>query len=123
MSLVNYIGSLLPRFTKNRVLEDIRINRTELETVSIPSYAESLKTMATWDFKSEEAKGLITIFDRNVKGLKSDNVITTIHKGLLKLKDVLDVTEEMVEKGMEEAIISDGITCLKANLLRTVEIE
>ena len=121
-NLVTYISGLLPRFSRSRIIEDLRINRTELETVSIPSYSESVKTMGTWDFKSEEAINLIKVFERNVKTPKSENIISSIHKGLIKLKDVLDVTEDRVERIMEETIISDGITCLKANLVRTVEI-
>lgn len=122
MSLTTYIGSLLPKFGRNRVIEDLRITRTELETVAIASYHESLKTMSTWDFKSEEAKGLVNIFNRNIKTSKADNMIVSIFKGLEKLKDILDVTEDRVEKIMEETVISEGITCLKANLIKTIEI-
>lgn len=125
MNIVQYIKSLLPKFGKDRVFEDSRIIKTEIETVSLPSYKEAEKVFTGWVFKSIEMKEYITVFNRNIKGASGfgskDNIITTIRKGLEKLLETQEVTEERLQSTLEDDIVTDGITCLKANLIRVVE--
>lgn len=125
MNIVSYVKSLLPKFGKDRVLEDSRIIRTELETVSIPSYVEAEKAFTKWTFKSETLKGFITIFNRNIKPTSGfgnkDNMVITIRKGLERLLDILEMTEDNLQKNLEEDVIADGVTCLKANLIQCLE--
>jgi len=125
MSILNYIRKLLPSFKKDRVIEDARIIRTELETVSIASYKEAEKVFTKWDFKSKEMQDYIKIFNRNIKSSSAfgnkDNIVVSIRKGLEALLVSHELVEEKLQKYLEEDIIADGITCLKANLIQCLE--
>lgn len=125
MQIIQYIKSLLPKFGKDRVLEDSRIIRTEIETVSLPSYVEAEKVFTKWVFKSKQIKEFIVIFNRNVKsgsafGTK-DNIVTNVRKGLERLLDIHELTEDKLQKTLENDIVADGVTCLKANLIQCLE--
>lgn len=125
MSILNYIRSLLPSFKKDRVMEDARIIRTELETVSISSFKEAEKVFGNWDFKSKEMQDFIKIFNRNIKSSSAfahkDNIVVSIRKSLETVLSTHDSVEEKLQKILEEDVMSEGITCLKANLLQCLE--
>lgn len=125
MQIIDYIKSLLPKFGKDRVLEDSRIIRTEIETVSLPSYVEAEKVFTGWKFKSKQMTELITIFNRNIKtgsgfGTK-DNIVTNIRKGLERILDIQELVEDKLQKNLEHDVFADGVTCLKANLIQCLE--
>ena len=125
MSILTYIRNLLPSFKKDRVMEDARIIRTELETVSIPSYKEAEKVFASWTFKSKQMQDFIKIFNRNIKSSTAfghkDNIVVSIRKGLEAMLSSHELVEEKLQKYLEEDVVADGITCLKANLIQCLE--
>lgn len=125
MNIISYLKSLLPSFKKDRVLEDSRIVKTELETVSIISYVEAEKVFTGWTFKSKQMQDYIKIFNRNFKpgagfGAK-DNIVTSIRKALEKLLETHGVVEDKLQTHLEDVIMTEGVTCLKANLLQMLE--
>ena len=125
MNIIAYLKSLLPSFKKDRILEDSRIVKTELETVSIVSYQEAEKVFTGWNFKSKQMQDYIKIFNRNFKpgagfGAK-DNIVTSIRKALEKLLETHAVIEDKLQSNLEDIVIAEGVTCLKANLLQTLE--
>lgn len=125
MNLIAYLKSLLPSFKKDRILEDSRIVKTELETVSIASYKEAEKVFTGWNFKSKQMQDYIKIFNRNFKpsagfGAK-DNIVTSIRKALEKLLETHSVVEDKLQSSLEDIVMAEGVTCLKANLLQTLE--
>lgn len=125
MNLIAYLKSLLPSFKKDRILEDSRIVKTELETVSIASYKEAEKVFIGWNFKSKQMQDYIKIFNRNFKpssgfGAKN-NIVTSIRKALEKLLETHSVVEDKLQSSLEDVVMAEGVTCLKANLLQTLE--
>lgn len=125
MNIIAYLKSLLPSFKKDRILEDSRIVKTELETVSIASYKEAEKVFVGWNFKSKQMQDYIKIFNRNFKpgagfGAK-DNIVTSIRKALEKLLETHSVVEDKLQSSLEDVVMAEGVTCLKANLLQTLE--
>lgn len=125
MSILTYIRNLLPSFKKDRVIEDARIIRSELETVSIPSYKEAEKVFTKYTFSSKEMQDYINIFNRNLKSSTAfgnkDNIVVSIRKGLEVLLQNLETVEGKLEKHLEDDVIAEGITCLKANLIQCLE--
>lgn len=125
MSILTYIRNLLPSFKKDRVIEDARIIRSELETVSIPSYKEAEKVFTKYTFSSKEMQDYINIFNRNLKSSTAfgnkDNIVVSIRKGLEALLQNLETVEGKLEKHLEDDVIAEGITCLKANLIQCLE--
>lgn len=125
MNIISYLKSLLPSFKKDRVLEDARIVKTELETVSIVSYQEAEKVFTGWTFKSKQMQDYIKIFNRNFKSSSGfgskDNIVTSIRKALEKLLETHGVVEDKLQTHLEDVVAAEGITCLKANLLQMLE--
>lgn len=121
MNLTQFVKSLLPRFSKNRVLEDARLTRTEMQTVSIPSYLEAEKLFKNWKFNSPKMKEFEKVFKRNVDTVGGDNIVVSIRKGLQNVLKNHELSETRLEAYLESDVIADGISCVKANLLRVIE--
>jgi hypothetical protein len=119
MKIFNFLKSLLPNFTKDRITEDIRITRAEIQDVTLPAYQTALQGFSGRKWQSEAAKEKMTAFSRMVKGGK--NPILYIHDSLPEVLKNLSMIEELVIKNYTDNIAAQGMTYLKANLLQLVE--
>lgn len=121
MNIVAYIKSLLPSFSKNRVIDDARVSYAELEGNTVPSYMHAEKLFYNWKYRSQQMKDFSVIFKRIVKEDSQQNIIIGISRGLERvLENKVYVQEKIIEQ-FEDEVIAEGITCVKANLLRVLE--
>lgn len=121
MRFANYIASLLPSFSKDRVIEDARLTRTEIKEHTAPSYEAAADLMKSWKFKSPQMEKPLGIFDRMVKSSGNDNFVVTIDKGFKVMLENLNHIEDQVSKTYNEEVAGGGLSYLKANLLQFVE--
>jgi len=120
MKLQQFVASVLPSFGKDRVMEDIRLTRTELKDITLPAFHQAAVAFKGHKFKSKALADQIATFGRMVKG-GSGNVIETIEKQLpIALKN-LDEVEDLIERGFNEEVAGAGLTYMKANLLQFSE--
>lgn len=122
MQILNYIKSLLPKFTKSRVLEDSRITGNELKEIALGSYQEANKGLEKWQFKSQQMIEFTTIYARNLKPDRGDNIITSIYKNLEKVLKTHAKLNDLLEKHLDEDIITNSASALKTNLIRSLEV-
>lgn len=122
MQLLKYVSSLLPQFGKDRLEEDLRICRTEFETVTIPTYknaeivfgkAASSKTIQTLE---KAYRSGITNFGR------APTMVVSVRMKLEEIVPTLALLEKFVEKDFENEIFVAGLTLKKANILRMLEL-
>ena len=118
MKINNFIASLLPTFTKNRVIEDGRLTRSEILEHSEPAYKSAAELLGKWKFKSEEAKDIVETFDRMVKKDRGQNMIVTINNAWKDILENLDHVEKMVDKTLNIEIVGASMTYTAANLLQ-----
>lgn len=121
MKIPTYLSSLLPSFTKSRIVEDCQITRGEIKDFSRPAYAMAAKDFKSYKFKSERIKPIADAFGRMVKG-GHDNFIVTIDKGFQPMLENLDEVEKMIESIYADDVGGVALTYQKANLLQLVEI-
>lgn len=120
MKLQQFVASVLPSFGKDRVMEDIRLTRTELKDITLPAFHQAAVAFKGHKFKSKALADQIATFGRMVKG-GSGNVIEIIEKQLpIALKN-LDEVEDLIERGFNEEVAGAGLTYMKANLLQFSE--
>lgn len=120
MKISNYIQSLLPSFSKDRVLEDCRMTRTEIKEITLPMYDSATTLLKGYKFKSDTLKGDVITFNRLVKGNGND-LIVGIQKGLKAALENLDEIEALCDKIYNEDVAGLGLTYMKANLLQFTE--
>ncbi len=120
MKFTAFLKSLIPGFEKDRVLEDIRITRTELKEITIPAY-ESTAPLLKKDLQSKEIADFDKLFRRNNPGFNRD-LFAGLLEGLQIAESNLDVVEDLIAKTYNEDVAAGGLTYLKANLLQYVEI-
>lgn len=124
MKILNFIKQLLPRLDKDRVLEDLRLTSTELDTVVIPSYTHASEYFRSNKIKSDANKDLSDIFYRkfDLQGTsKSSTFVGDIARRLPYLRDNIEYVKGLIEELMERDIIGEGLTAKKAVLLRSAE--
>lgn len=121
MKIIDYFRSLLPNFEKNRVTEDARVTYSSLENSSIQSYKEAEKTFTSFTFKSKKVKDLIVVFNR-ITGTSKGNIVISISRLLNKLLEQQESVRERIESVFEDTVLTDGMGCLKGNLIRVLEV-
>jgi hypothetical protein len=122
MKIFEFIKSLLPSFSRNRVVEDARISRAQLETVVIPAYSEAERVMSNWSFSSSEVQDMLLTFSRIVKQPRGTNMVVALRGGFDKILALHSAIDDRVKKSFEEEIELAGITFYKVNLIRILEL-
>lgn len=121
MKFTTFIKSLLPGFEKDRVLEDIRITRTELKEATIPAFESSVPLLKSSTLKSKEIEDFEKVFRRNNPGFPRE-LFEGLLEGLHTAESNLEVAEDLIIKTYNEDVAAGGMTYLKANLLQFVEL-
>lgn len=122
MSFITYIKSFLPQFSKDRVAELARINQSEIDTLVIPSYKEAEAGLKTRDFKSKSIKDFSNTFKQNVGIASGDNIVTAIRKAMENVSKNNKYISDKTEETFESEVVIAGVTVLKANLIRLLEL-
>lgn len=122
MKIFDYIKSLLPRFTKDRLTEEARVTLSELETMAIPSYHAALEGLKVRSFSSDHILDMEKTFKRNVKSSNKTNLIEAVSDGLEVMLKNHKIIQGYVDKVFEEEVIIAGVSVLKVNLIRLLEL-
>lgn len=120
MKLDHYLTSLLPTFSKERVMEDCRLTLAELKDTSLPLYAVAVKAFHGHKFKDEELVNWASVLSRSVKGHKG-NLLEAVESALEQTYKNLVETEKLIDKVYNDEVASMGLSYLKANLLQFTE--
>ena len=120
MKIMNFINSLLPTFGKNRVVEDLRLLRTEIIEHTEPAYNTASRLLSKWKFKSPQIIELSNTFNRMVKS-GNKNLITTISESWPDILKNLTHAEELVDKTLNIEVVGASMTYSAVNLLQFCE--
>jgi len=124
MKLVNFVRALLPRLEKDKVLEDLRITVSELDTIVAPNYKLASDYFRTNKLKSDEAKYLSDTFYKNLDNggiSKQPNFLAEVSVRVANLEENAKYISAQIEEIMERDIINEGLTAKKALLVRASE--
>lgn len=121
MKIPSFLSSLLPTFSKDRIIEDANITRGEITEFTQRAYESAAEAFKNHKFKSEHVKPFTGAFDRHIKG-RGHNFIVNISGGWKNVLANLDEAKKLIEATYNEDVGGAGITYLKANLLQFIEM-
>lgn len=122
MSFIAYLKSFLPQFSKDRVSELARINQSEIDTLVIPSYKEAEMGLRGRNFKSKSIQDFSNVFKQNVGMSNGDNIVTAILKAMERVSANNKYVSEKTDNTFESEIVIAGVSVLKVNLIRLLEL-
>lgn len=117
----NLLNSLLPQFGKDRLLEDIRVTRSEIKEYTQPVYAQAAEMFRNWNFKSAKLKSLMASFARQIKQERNDNMVQTLAKVWKPVLENLDFLEDQVNRTFNEEVTALGLTYSKSTTIQLIE--
>lgn len=120
MKAEQFIKSLLPDFDKERINEDYRITKEELERYTLPAFQKAVPFIKDWEFRNERVLKMMVLFKTNVKSNKG-NFIEAIYEGLKSLPGNIDTVKEVVDNSFGDGVVSQGLTYYKSQLLQYME--
>jgi len=124
MKIFSYVASLLPRLTKDQVLEDLRHTGEELVSVAQPTYRNGADFFRTSKFESDKVRDLQDSFNDKFDrsgGPKQSTFLGEINARLPFLVENTEYVTKQCELLFERDIVSDGLTAKKALLMRAAE--
>jgi hypothetical protein len=119
MNIRDFLRNLLPSFGRERIIEDCRLTRAEIEETLKPMYGQAAIFLKTWSFKSEEMQDRIDTWKSLVKS-NGGNIIVTIDRGLPVIIANLNDVEELIKQSYGDEVVAAGLTYKKAQLLQFV---
>lgn len=122
MEILKFVTGLLPQFGKDRMEEDLRIVRTELETITIPAFALAEEVFGK-PLKSREGQALEKSYRSSIGNMgRAATLVVSIREKLQEIVPVLAALENAIDKDFEKEIFVAGLTLRKANILRMLEL-
>lgn len=119
MSILNYLSSLLPTFGKDRILEDLRLTRTEYQDFRL-MFKESDKILGK--LKSKEGQEFNRVANNLSIGLKSgESVVGFIARNLENIIDNIDLMERLVKQELPDTIAAKGLDLRQLNFVQLSE--
>lgn len=128
MKVSKFVATLLPSFTKDDVVEDIRITRMEIKESTQPAYHAAADIFRAWKFKHEPLRKDLEQFARMNPGQPGNpsgqlgNLFVRVDRAFPAILENLDEVEALIVKTFNQEIAGSGVTYLKANLLQFVEV-
>lgn len=124
MKLAKYLSSLLPSFTRDRVSEDIRLLREELSQSTMPPLQAAADRFGRNGLKSSSVKEFDALFIRQTRdsGVRASNWMAMCVVSLERAGEVMEYLSARVDKDFSKDVSAEGMTYLRANILRYVEV-
>lgn len=122
MKLQAYLGSLLPGFTKERMVEDIGTAREELRDSTIEPLRAITRLYGKYKWESEWVRELDESFEKEVKIRYTGNFLNGMLDVMETIDDNIDTVEQLVETQYADDVMRDAMTVLRVNLLQYIEV-
>lgn len=121
MKFDDYMGSLLPSFTRQRILEDIESAREELADNTLEPLKAIARSYGSYKWKSEWVVEFDQAFKKGVDSKYSGNILNGMLHVMETIEDNLDLIESLVEREYKDDLFRDAMSILRINLLQYVE--
>ncbi len=120
MSILNYLSSLLPTFGKDRILEDLRLTRTEYQDFRLV-FKEADKVIGA-KLKSKEGQEFNRVANNLSLGLKSgESVVGYLARNLENIIDNIDLLERLVKQELPDTVAAQGLDLRQLNFVQLAE--
>ena len=121
MSILNYLSGLLPVFGRDRIIEDLRMARTEFLETS-PALKEIVKTLNAATFRSEEAKRFQRVLGNYQAGQRGgENILLFVHRVIPNLVSNIETLERMSKSEFSETVATQGLDLRQLNMVQIAD--
>lgn len=121
MNFKNFLKSLLPSFSKDRMREDLSITRDEINIHTLPMMMGCAETFGTRKFTSDYALRFDAMFKENAKINYRGNCIAGMSETIQNMSNNIDFIEKLVNKYYANDIMRDALTVAKINIMQYLE--
>lgn len=117
----NFIQSLLPNFSRMTALDDCRLTKLEITTVTQPAYENAMRLFGNRKFLYPELAQDFEVFKRTVRPQAAPNTVVAVERVFKPMLSTLDMIERLIEKNYTDDIAGMGLTYQKASTLQMLE--
>lgn len=121
MKALSYLKSFVPSFSRVTALEDCRMTRLEITTVTQPAYEQALRIFNSRQFESPELRSDFEIYKRQVRPAGAPNLVVAIEHSFKNMVAILDLIENILNTNYGEEIAGAGLTYYKSTVLQLLE--
>lgn len=121
MDIKKFLGTLVPSFTRQRIIEDIGFIRESLVDNTLPIFDSYSSFIGKNKLKSDYYKHIEERFDSNYKESYKGNIINEVYKILEKINGDLVVVERLSAKYYGDDVLKDAMSILRVNILQYLE--
>lgn len=121
MKIEKYLDSLLPTFSRGRLMEDLAIIREELKDNTLPPLKSIANAFGKRKFESQWVKEYDARFQKEVNFRYSGNFFVGMYETLQEMEESIDTVESLINRYYTEDIVRDAMTILRVNLLQYLE--
>lgn len=123
MKFIEYIKSLLPDFTKDKILENIEDVKNQINESTLPVYVNYEKYFTNDKLDSPFAARFQTEFNKWVKpSTGNKSFLKPIRIGLENAKELLEEVESLVSKDFGNDILRQAMKLAQLNTIRLLEV-
>jgi hypothetical protein len=121
MQLTKYVTTLLPSFSKTRMMEDLNVLREELKLTVIPPYKSVNMAFGKHKWTDEAVKAFEKDFDKQVDSDFRGSFIAVSEQILERMLKNTDMVEKLIADYYADDVMRDAMTFLKVNIIQYLE--
>ena len=121
MILQKYLDSMLPSFTKARLLEDLACTREELKVNTLPPLKTFSEEFGRRKFKNPWVQAFEDNFEKGISFKHSGNFVVAVHDTLDGALKNIDFIEHLINKYYADDVLRDAMTLIRVNILQYLE--
>ncbi len=121
MKFERYLDSLLPSFSRQRLLDDLAVIREELKDNTLPPLKSIATAFGKRKFESQWVAEFDAAFKKGTNIKYQGNFYTGMYETLQVVADNVDVVESLINAYYADDVLRDAMTVLRINLLQYLE--
>jgi hypothetical protein len=121
MKIDKYLSSMLPNFSKQRMLEDLNVMREELRENTLPPLQAIERSFGKRKWSSDWVKAFDEAFSKDTHIRYSGNFLTGMVQTMENVEKNMDVVERLIGEYYADDVLRDAMTILRVNLMQYLE--
>lgn len=121
MKFSGYIESLLPSFSKSRLVRDLNDLKYELSETTIPPLRSIVETISVRDWKSQWVKNLDSDFRERAPIRYKGIFFTGVLEVLMRMEKNIPTIDSLIQEYYADNILKEAMTVMRINILQYLE--
>jgi cell division protein FtsB len=121
MNLDKYLTSLLPSFTKARMIEDLNVRRDELKNNTLPPLKSIQQAFGKRSWENDWVRAFDERFKKAAEIRYQGNFINGVLDTMERVLETCDVIENLINEYFADDVLREAMTVCRVNLLQYLE--